>query len=176
MTLSDLASLGGFVSGIAVVITLVFLLLQMRQTNLNQRALMQQMRSARSIDTILRQSDRYLCETMAFAFNNSTEMDETQTRSFVLSMTATLFNWEDSYLQLKTGTLDAASFESDENALRISVSIPAFRVAWRMNRGFYSKDFREYVDKIMRNAKVVQPPTHKSTWTAMMAEELASVA
>jgi hypothetical protein len=176
MNLSDLASIGSFVSGIAVVVTLIFLLLQMRQSNLNQRALMQQMRSARTIDTILTESDRYLCETMALAFGNSSEMDETQTLSFVQSMSATLVNWEDSFLQFKAGTLDASSFEPDDNALRRSATIPAFRVAWRMNKEFFSKGFCEYVDKIMRDTKVVQPPTYKSMWTTMMAEEMAAAA
>ena len=103
-------------------------------------------------------------------------MDEHQTLSFVQAIAATLFNWEDTFLQLKAGTLDASSFESDDNALRVLASAPAFRVAWRMNREFYGRGFREYVDKIMHDTKVVQPPTHTSTWKAMMAEELASVA
>ena len=42
MSLSDLAALGSFISGVAVVVTLVFLLVQMRQTNRNQKSLMQQ--------------------------------------------------------------------------------------------------------------------------------------
>jgi hypothetical protein len=176
MDLSNLASIGSFVSGIAVVITLIFLLLQMRQANLNQRALMQQMRSARSIDTILRESDRYLCENIALAFNNDTGMDETQILSFVQSMEATLFNWEDSFLQLKAGTIDATSFESDNNALRELSSVPAFRVAWRMNQKYYSSGFREYVDKIMRESKVAQPPKFGSTYRSMMVEEQAAAA
>ena len=54
MTLSDLAAIGSFISGLAVVITLAFLLLQMRQTNKNQRALMQHGRSTRNIETLAR--------------------------------------------------------------------------------------------------------------------------
>lgn len=42
MSLSDLAAAGSFVSGLAVVITLFFLLLQMRQANRNQRAVLNQ--------------------------------------------------------------------------------------------------------------------------------------
>ena len=42
MSLSDLASIGSLVGGLAVVITLVFLSIQTRQTNKNQRSLMQQ--------------------------------------------------------------------------------------------------------------------------------------
>lgn len=45
MTLSDLASLGSFVSGLAVAITLVFLLLQARQNTQNLRSSVQQARA-----------------------------------------------------------------------------------------------------------------------------------
>ena len=173
MSLSDLASVGSFVSGLAVVVTLIFLLLQMRQANLNQRALMQQMRSARSIDTILRQSDSYFSETHCLAYQNSPTLTEAQILSFMQSMAATFFNWEDSFLQLKIGTLDASSFESDDNGLRRAAVLPAFRVAWRMNREIYSRDFREYVDKVIGESRQGQPLRLKSTWDMMMSEELA---
>jgi hypothetical protein len=60
MSLSDLASLGSFVSGVAVTVTLVFLLIQLRQNNHNQRAIMQQGRSAQQVDLLLRCADERL--------------------------------------------------------------------------------------------------------------------
>ena len=42
MNLSDVASIGSFVSGVAVLVSLVYLSLQVRQTERNQRALMNQ--------------------------------------------------------------------------------------------------------------------------------------
>jgi hypothetical protein len=176
MTLLDLASIGSFISGVAVVVTLIFLLLQIRQANLNQRALMQQMRSARTIDTILKESESYFSETFCLASQDSPTMTESQILSFVQAMEATFFNWEDSFLQIKAGTLDATSFESDNNGIRQAASVPAFRVAWRMNRKWYSSGFREYVDKIMDETKSIQPPTLTSAWRAMMSEELARAA
>jgi hypothetical protein len=41
MTLSDLASIGSLVSGVAVLVSLVYLSSQVRQTEKNQRALME---------------------------------------------------------------------------------------------------------------------------------------
>jgi hypothetical protein len=63
MSLSDLAALGSFVSGVAVMVTLIFLLLQMRQANRNQRALMQRMRSARNIETWFKHLDIAIAAT-----------------------------------------------------------------------------------------------------------------
>ena len=57
MSLSDLASIGSFVSGVAVVVTLALLLIQTRQTNRNQKALMQQGRSARTVELLMTLSE-----------------------------------------------------------------------------------------------------------------------
>jgi hypothetical protein len=176
MSLSDLAATGSFVSGIAVVITLIFLLLQMRQTNLNQRALMQQMRSARTIDTILRESDGYLSPIFARAFQNDPSMEEAEILSFVQAIEATFFNWEDSYKQHQAGTIDKDSFESDINSFRQLITIPALRVAWRLTRDYYCSGFRQIGDKLVSETKAAPLPTFKSRWTAMMAEEFADAA
>ena len=62
MILTNLAAIGSFISGVAVVVTLIFLLLQMRQANLNQRALMQQGRVARTNETMLRLTEPHMLE------------------------------------------------------------------------------------------------------------------
>jgi len=54
MSISDLAAIGSFVSGIAVAVTLVFLVIQIRQTNRNQRSLMQQGHLTMLVDASMR--------------------------------------------------------------------------------------------------------------------------
>ena len=49
MSLSDLASLGSFVSGLAVMISLIYLAVQIRQAERNQKAMIQQGRTARMV-------------------------------------------------------------------------------------------------------------------------------
>jgi hypothetical protein len=69
MSLSDLASLGSFVSGIAVLLSLVFLYFQFRQVNLqvkqtekNQQALIRQNRATRSVDLNMRRAEGSLVD------------------------------------------------------------------------------------------------------------------
>src|SRR5215472_12830534 len=70
MSLSDLASIGSFVSGIAVLVSLLFLYFQVRQVNQqviqaerNQRALIQQGRAQRAADHAWRMADPELATT-----------------------------------------------------------------------------------------------------------------
>jgi heme exporter protein D len=131
MTLSDLASIGSLVSGVAVVITLVFLVVQMRQANRNQRALMQQMRSARSAELQLKAAEPYVAEAMNRAFANDMTMNDTQIRSFLTICVASVTNWEDSFFQHRAGAMDAASFASD---IAVSRSSHRFRRSARSGR------------------------------------------
>jgi hypothetical protein len=64
MSLSDLAAIGSFASGIAVVLSFIFLALQMRQANQNQKSLMQQGRTARTVDILMKMTEPVLSETI----------------------------------------------------------------------------------------------------------------
>lgn len=62
MSLSDLAAFGNFINGVAVVFSFLFLALQMRQSNRNQQAMMQQGRAARTSETMLRVAEPHMIE------------------------------------------------------------------------------------------------------------------
>src|SRR5579872_3461640 len=90
MTLSDLASIGAFMSGIAVVVSFLFLALQLRQANRNQKSLMQQGRSQRTVDLLMRMTDPKLNDVMLRAFKADPTMSEADHFAFY-SFAAGLF-------------------------------------------------------------------------------------
>ena len=174
MSLPDLAAIGGFVSGVSVFVTLLFLLLQMRQTNKNQRAPMQQMRSARSAETQLKASEPYAAEAMSRAFANDVTMNDTQVRSFFVICVASVTNWEDSFFQHRSGAMDAASFASDIAVLNVFASTPAFRAIWPTMRLLFGEDFRAYVDRTIQVTAVVAAPLKfAALWKENLAKEVA---
>jgi hypothetical protein len=73
MSLADLASLA---SSVAVVASLLFLGLQIRQSNRNQRSLMQQGRSARNVELLSRLSDPRVSDVISRAANGETLTDQ----------------------------------------------------------------------------------------------------
>ena len=110
MSLSDLASIGSLVSGLAVVFSLLFLGLQVRQANRNQRSLMQQGRSARNVDLLMRVTDPKLSEILV----RDCQGDETVTDAEYFAMygyaAAVFWSYEDCFLQFRYGMLDASSW------------------------------------------------------------------
>ena len=74
MSLSDLASLGSFASGVAVTVSLIYLIIQTRQNVRHTRALIQQGATARTTQIALSQTDA----ANAAAFLAANGVDPTQ--------------------------------------------------------------------------------------------------
>ena len=176
MTLADLSSLGSFISGLAVIITLIFLLLQMRQSDKNQKALLQQGRSARVTELILKRTDPELSRALTRGLHADLTIEGFQVESINAFFAALFWSIEDSFLQYRAGLLLSTSWETDAATLRGFFSVPACRVAWVMNRDLMSGDYRNYVDALMRDIKPRAASDTLATWKTLMSRELAAVA
>jgi hypothetical protein len=173
MLLSDLASVGSVVGGVAVLASLVFLALQIRQANANQRSLMQQGRSARTVDMLMRMSDPVLSETIVGAFGGGAADQPARVFAFYSFACACFWNYEDSFLQFRARTLDASGWATDELTLRGLLANPAYRAVWRMARGGMNASYRAYLDRLMQETEVTETRDIAQVWTAYFAEERA---
>lgn len=153
MSLSDLAALGSFVSGLAVVFSFVFLGFQMRQANLNQRSLMQQGRTGRTIDILLRFTDQKLGSTIVRAFKGDASLSESEVFAFYGFAAAIFWSYEDSFLQFQNGTLDQKSWASDVSTLKGLLNNPAYRGVWRAARNSIGGAYQQFVDGLMLEVK-----------------------
>jgi hypothetical protein len=174
MSLANLPAVGSFVSGIAVVFSFVFLALQIRQTNRNQKSLMQQGRSTRNVDILLRMSDPFVSETIAEADSNCAALSPGKIWAFYGLAGAVFWTYEDSFLQFQTNALDAASWESDATTIKRLLGYPAYRVAWKMARDGMSGGYREYVDSVLREVKSNRSQTLTEVWQTYVREELTA--
>src|SRR5215472_17982281 len=99
MSLSDLASLGSFVSGFAVLASLIYLALQVRQAEKNQRGLMQQARATRLCDHLDRiaNSDTVDAYTRVISGDPATTVRDLDQSAFLFR--ASMYAFEDAYFQ-----------------------------------------------------------------------------
>ena len=149
MSLADLASLA---SSVAVVVSLLFLGLQIRQSNRNQRSLMQQGRSARNVELLSRLSDPRVSDVISRAANGETLTDQD---CFVLYsyMTSVFWSYEDCFFQFHLGMLDPKSWASDGTVLRRLLGNPAYRAVWRFARGGIGDEYRSFLDGLAAESR-----------------------
>jgi len=175
MTLIDLASVGSLVSSLAVLASLGLVGLQVQQSNRNQRALMQQGRSARTVDILLRMSEPQMAGVLGRIYRCDQTMDEAEIISFYGFASATFWNSEDSFLQYKAGTLGEASWATDVATLRGLLRHPAYRAAWSMARYAATGGYAEFVDSLISEVKPQLREDIANRWRALLATEMAQV-
>ncbi len=184
MTLSDLAALGSFVSGIAVLASLGFLFFQMRQmteqmrqTDKNQRAAMQLGRATRGTDLYTRLIDPEVANVCRKAWTSSEALSGTELFVWLFYANAAFFNWEDTFLQYRAGLLDEASMESEETLIRSSMIVPAWRAVWQFSRGRSGHAFTQYIDRIISEVPLMQPgdidPLYQALYSDLLSKALS---
>jgi len=173
MSLVDLASLGSFVSGAAVAVSLVFLALQMRQTNRNQKAEMQQARAARMVDLNLHFADPATALIYQRGGAGDLTLDPAEFASFRRAFVATVLNFEDGYFQAKEGMIGSGSRASDLAIMKSLFVQSGFRAMWKTLRYAFEPAFVEHVDRLIESTPVAPIPDPTETWRSLVRQEAA---
>lgn len=173
MSLTDLASIGSLVSGVVVLFSLLFVGIQIRQSNRNQRSLMQQGRSVRNVELLLKLTEPRLSGIMVRILGGDDVTDE-EFMSYYGFAAAVFWSYEDSFLQLKAGMLDAKGWESDVSTLRGLLSNPAYRSVWRAVRDSIGGDYKAFIDEVAAEAKKSAPRRTVATLKQYFSEEAAA--
>lgn len=174
MSLSDLAALGSFVSGIAVVISFIFLALQVRQANRNQRSLIQQARTGRNVESLQKMADEPISELLAQAESEPASLSPAKIWSLYGYGAAVFWSYEDSYMQFRAGTLHGGSWQSDLATLQRILAFPWFRAIWKMARDGMDRGYRDYVDSLMSKVPADPSARFSDFFRIYLAEELAA--
>jgi hypothetical protein len=169
MTLEELYFVSQTIAAVAIVASLLYVALQLRQTERNQRAIIQQGRATRNLTLTMRQTEVEMAALMAKAGTEWSSMSDVELLQFIGWTRGILFHFEDSYLQHLDGLMDERAFESARSSLASILSRPASRATWEVTRTFHSPAFVAYVDKLVRDAPL-SPGVLTTNWKAKMAE------
>jgi hypothetical protein len=175
MSLSDLASVGSVVSGVAVLVSLVYLALQVRQAEKNQRGLMQEARASRLADALFRLAAPDLAPLFRQGLAGE-DLSATEIMRFRWIFRAQLAGLEDSFFQHQRGLLTEEAFESSRLSISNFMAAPGARVMWDMTRNIYAHRFQAYVDEIVRATPVRPMADESPIWKTAIAAQLGAVA
>ncbi len=149
MSLSDLASIGSFISGVAVLVSLIYLALQVRQAEKNQRAIVQQERVSRSSDQLFRLADPVLSRVWLKGLKSVDDLTDEEAFQFTLVTTAMLRSVEDAYFQHKLGLLDLGSLNNQVSPLRGVLTTASGVALWKSLRRNYDERFAALIDALV---------------------------
>lgn len=157
MTLSDIASIASVISSLAVLASLVYLTIQVRQTEKNQRALMDQgnVNRATDINAFLAQPHINALSTRVLV--GDTNFSAEDIGLLQLRLRNTMLATMDAYVQHKSGLADKAVLENSTAVMRYVLSQPVYRALWMGGRQVYSHEFQNYVEKEIADLPLLRP-------------------
>ena len=135
-------------ANLAVLVGLVFLVVEINQNNEMMRA---QTRSGIT-DAIIDNVKMYMDPRVIVAYQKRRRGQPlTDEESALLNSlaSATLRLWENTHYQYRNGLFDDAEFEADLAVWREEMQKPEFKQHWSSSRHTYSEAFRTQIDEIV---------------------------
>ena len=175
MSLSMLASLGSFVSGFAVLISLIYLALQVRQTERNQQISIRHSRASRIVELHLALAESGVSGAWLHGSASPDELTQVELSQFINLCRALFFHFEDSFYQREEGLLNDAAFETVVAGVRFSARSPGWRAAWKMARPNFGGRFLSFMDGIvLQSAREAPVDLSLEAWKKAFSSELSS--
>jgi hypothetical protein len=148
MSIADLGSLGEFVSSLAVLFTLIFLTLQMRQNTKAVRAsTAAEMTSQWLVNATSGATSTALSDATDRVNEAGTLLVEGGRHVFFFNASA-LKTTEFAHYQWNEGNLDERLWRTHQSTMEGLVDAPYFNELWAIQRSWYTEEFQGYIESL----------------------------
>ncbi|MFT5935845.1 MAG: hypothetical protein ACI85S_000900 [Pseudohongiellaceae bacterium] len=163
MSLQDWAFIAEIVGGIAVIVSLIYVGLQVNDST-------SAIRSAAASDATTAMQSWYLemgrnRQASDIWFNAMTSPEPLPAHDefqFMMSMHTAILGMQNSYLLSKEGTLDPEFREAVTTAIVAVKDLPGMERYWKQRKGFFHTGFAEYVDGLLARDAIETLDIYKS--------------
>ena len=159
MTLSDLGNLGEFISAFAVVLSLLYLAIQIRHNTRQVRAsaFQEVTRGWQEFLYAMSSDDRMAIWAKGLVDPNTLNQEEAMKNHALVR--AYLRGIENDYYQYRQGTFDATAWKGYLNSFRKDgLSHSGFRASWESQREHFGSGFAALVDRELESLTVNKLP------------------
>jgi hypothetical protein len=152
-------------------VSLVYLILQFRQTERNQQASIRQGRINRAVELVTARMEPAAAEAVSNGIDGERNLTSQQLALFVSHADAYFLHAEDTYYQREAGLLNEAAFRTFVAYQRVAFTQCGLRVQWRRQRAYYTGAYVEFMDKLLAEAPVSPVRDALADWQAEVLAE-----
>lgn len=147
MTLAQYANLFEIVGGAIVVITLIFLLVQMRQNThaLKSATVLGSHNTTLTVYSMMVEDS--MIEVLVKGMSRPSDLSPVEKAKFHAFWTATLQNYQQTYFQIRSGTYEESLYDGWWQVLRDNFLSPGFQQHWAQRKFILSTEFQEFVER-----------------------------
>jgi hypothetical protein len=148
MSLEDLGNVGEFVAAVGVIISLIYLAVQIRQNTSSVRASTFHESANRAADfTKAIGEQKELARILRTGLGGLEQLEDDDDRLRFVMLLHTLFRqYEDIFFQYRAGNLSSESWDAWRYSIRSNLSNPGVTPFWNLRRPFFTESFRKFVE------------------------------
>lgn len=162
MTLEQISDASQAIAAAAVVASLIYLGLQVRQAERNQRAFMHQARADRVTSASLRFSERDIAEIIDKA--GKAELTSSEVIQLYYFLRVQIVALDDALWQEQAGMLDADAAQTVKLTTARLLANPALRATWELARPNVSPRMVERIERMIRDEPAAAPMNWAEEW------------
>jgi hypothetical protein len=149
MTLETLGNVGEFLGALAVLISLIYLALQIRQNTRTVRSAAHQAWSSSTAElNIMPASNREFARVYRTGSQNPSQLEPEERDQFNIFVIQILNAYQSLFFQFRHGMIDEVHWQSNLKAIRRILSAPGTRSCWdRYSEDFFDPRFRDCIIK-----------------------------
>ena len=165
LTLSQLADLGELIGGLAVVASLVYLALQIRQNTRTVRGSTLHLNTDLWASLFLRLAEPDIARAYVAGMAGRPDMKPLHYTQFFFICRAMFLGYENQYYQVRQGVLDRETYEAYQRAIATQfLAFPGFRIWWQQSRSVFSPAFAEHIDAMVAATPESDTATFLRDW------------
>jgi len=147
MTLEQYANLFEIVGGAIVVITLIFLVIQLRQNTLALKSATVLGSHNTTLTVYGMLVEDSMIEVLCKGMPRPDELTTVEKAKFNAFWTATLQNYQQTYFQIRAGTYEENLYDGWWQVLRDNFLSPGFQLHWKQRKFILSHEFQDFVEQ-----------------------------
>ncbi len=151
MTLQDLGNIGEFLAAVGVIVSLVYLAMQIRQNTRSVRSAAYQAAVASSVDIATKfASSETLSETFSKGFRNYETLQGPERHRFGAYAYGLFRSYENLFYQHAQGAIESDLWVGFHNMPQRDINETGFAAWWDRQRNVFSPEFQRYVDRLRK--------------------------
>ncbi|HEV2530323.1 hypothetical protein [Phenylobacterium sp.] len=169
MTFSAFAAITACFSQFAVLVSVVFVMRQMRLSSRHQQATIRHGR-VQQLQMIYQQASQAgSSDIFTRGLAGDATLDGSECNRFVWLASAMFNMFENMFDQHREGIVDKQTFASAVASMRFQLAMPGARAAWMVIRGRYTKEYVNYVDRLVAGTVTDGVADISASWRGYLA-------
>ena len=142
-----LGNLGDFIGGIGVIVTVIYLAMQIRTNTLStQTSTYQSVVGALSDWSFTLARDKEMMRIMSVGMADRTQLDAAEVSQFNMLLVSLMRHYEGIHFQYLNGFISADAWEGWSSRIRGTLVRPGVLALWEEQKGAFSPAFRRFLE------------------------------